>query len=239
MSTLVWVIVIIGCLTFAVLATLIPYLKKKKEQKQKKQLIEDEKAKINEFANKIRENIDDIDFGVLGKISKNKIDIDDIIEKTTELDVDMSQKVNFAVNIIKEWKYIIEKYSQYIINYFMGFVLIETNDSDNPFWEHYLTDENEYDNEKCLEIFRKVYTKEFEKETDKYYTKENTLDIKNLFKKHFPFFDYDKFMQNVRVTIALYKDWFIVDMNDKYQSCLCGAYEQFDKDLNGHDWHNF
>lgn len=229
-------VVLFGC--YLTLVNLIPHLKNKKREKiertQKEMVFNKRKA----LEKTIKDKISDVDFGSLGKISKENIDIDFLLDKV-DFNSDYSTQIDSIIAKCNDWKVIIEKNNQYIINYFMDMVLIETDYSNNPFWENYLTDETKYNNEKCLEIFRKTYTKQFEKEIDKYCTKQDTKDIGQLFKKHFKFFDYDKFIQNIKVILFLDDDKFCIDMTDKYESCLCGAYEEFDENLKGYEWHNF
>ena len=215
---------------------IIPYLEKKKEILRK----EEEVNKNKILENKIKEQIQDFDFGVLGKIKKEIIDIDNIITEAKKQNNNISEQVKFAINKINEWKDIIEKHHQYIINYFMSMVLIETADTDNPFWDYYITDKNIYNNEKCLQIFREKYTEEFEKELNKYEVKENPKNIDEIFKNHFSFFDYDEYIKDVHIRyLTLNINTFSIQINDLYSTCLCEAYEEFDKDLNGLDWHNF
>ena len=116
----------------------------------------------------------------------------------------------------------------------------ESMASDNQFWDNYLTNED-YSDDECAEIFSEIATKEFEQSLTKYLDIDTELDIGDVIKENFKFFDYDKFLSSIKIEYLYLTidNEMSIQLSDKHQSAFVGAYEIFDEDLNGKDWHNF
>ena len=154
--------------SFCVLFFLIPKIKHNKQQKINKK--REEKLSINrkELENSIKQEIKGIDLKSFGFIDKHNVDIDYILDKFDCSTINDQQK-EYVVNKYYEWKRIIERNAQYIINYFMAMVLFETDDTDNPFWEHYLREGSDMNNEMCLQRFRNAYTDKLKQELEQFF----------------------------------------------------------------------
>ncbi len=208
-----------------------------------KQKQEAQKSKTQILGTLLRPHLQDIKLGYFGTFPKDKIGFGYILEDAIEHSSDTAAQVNFVMEKVKVWELLVANHVQYIINYFMAKAIENTYATDTGFWETYLKDGTELSNEKCLAIFHEKYDEIVKNELNAYLTKDTTKDMKELFQKHFPFFDYDNFIAGIKLEQFIYgthgTECFAIQLSDKNFSVFCSASEEFDKDLEGREWHNF
>ena len=91
-----------------------------------------------------------------------------------------------------------------------------------------------------IEQLRNERAKQLLSEIDLYLDKQFIRDIKDLYKKYLPYFDYESFMKSVKIEYMVFdENYFSIQLSDKKMEFFCSAYESFDKELIGTDWHNF
>lgn len=202
----------------------------------KKKKVSDTKEK-NEIVKRNLAGVSDISFGAFGVFPKEKIDVDYIFSELEYQNVEKEEQERIALRIFNEWKSIIESNSQYIVNYFMSrpFDTFGMNECWDKWW---IVEKNKDEEE--IERLRSEIERQILDELNLYLDKQNILDIKNLYKKYLPYFDYDKFLNGIKIEyLHLLVDSFSVQLSDVEMDFFCAAYESFDKDLNGRDWHNY
>lgn len=201
--------------------------------------IKKEKVQISELEkiirNKIKE-LPDLDFAEWGKFDKNKIEFDGIIDYVKTITDNFERQVELAFKLYNKRYMLVQNHVRYLINYFVssGVGFFE----DVPFWKNYNTNPKIYTDEKCFEILKKdkLYGKDF----NLYYEKDTTKNIVEYLNKKIPFFDAEKYVKEIKIEYITFNEKsFSIQISDKYSDCLCGAYEEFDDNLEGLDWHNF
>jgi len=187
----------------------------------------------------LKKNISKISFGKLGKFSIEKINIDDIFNELKYKNIEKEKQYTIASKILNDWKNLIETHNQYIINYFMSIPFI-TNGFDENWDELCFLEKQKNLGEKELENLRKEYEENLQNEIEMYLNKQSTKDIRELYEKYFPLFDYDKFLNSIELEYLNFGiNNFSIQLSDKENILFCAAYESFDKNLQGLDWHNF
>lgn len=178
------------------------------------------KKKVDE--QKVQSDIEFITIGDFGKFAKNKIETNNIAK----------EKVLF-------WEYLIQSNGQYIVNYFMSMPL--RYHAIEEWWDDWCFSEKEKSLGKVhIAQLRNEREKQLLSEIDIYLNKQNPTDIKDLYKKYLPYFNYDGFIKSVKIEYMSFDDnYFSIQLSDKKMEFFCSAYESFNKDLNGTDWHNF
>ena len=178
------------------------------------------KEKVEE--QKVQSVIEFVTIGDFGKFAKNKIETNNIAK----------EKVLF-------WENLIQSNSQYIVNYFMSMPL--RHHAIEEWWDNWCFSEKEKSLGKLqIAQLRDEREKQLLSEIDLYLDKQNPIDIKELYKKYLPYFDYDGFMKSVKIEYMSFDDnYFSIQLSDRKMEFFCSAYESFDKDLKGTDWHNF
>ncbi len=219
-----WVVIIGFVLVWYVVAKL----------KQKKQV---EHAEI-ENKDLPQLKITSISLGYFGEFNASKIGIkylqEDCVKSENKAENEQLLSTKFA-----ELKTLIESHSQFIINYFMSMPL-DLGEFDEM-WDEWLFDEKQKGlSEEELNKLRKDLGKKVLAEMPTYLEKETEKDIAELYKKYLPYFDYNKFVKTIELEyLNLEIDGFSVQLSDKNMELFCAAYESFDLNLNGYDWHNF
>lgn len=188
-----------------------------------------------EYGNRVKDLINfNFDFGDFGIVQKENIDCDNIPRLNNNLD---DKSINYSINIAKQWAERVSKNQTFFVNYFMYEVLQSVENLCVKFWENYRLNEDKISNEECYERFKKVNTKEFNQNLEKYLDIETQVSIKEVFDK-FDFFDYDGFVKGLTVKIAFSgDDCLCIMLKDKYE-CVMDVFEVFDKKLQGLDYHN-
>ena len=193
---------------------------------------------------RVLEKFGNFDFGKLGIVGKNEelsidFDIADLNEKlkTNLTDEEAVQK---TCEMLQCWQEKVLKYNNYFVNYFLYQLLMESSNNTNPFWLGYEVDKKD-DEEKYTDIFSEIVTDDFLKTLKPYLQVDTNLDMGEVFKQNFKFFDYDKFMHSIEIEyVCLTIDnELTIQLSDQNNSAFCSAYERFDENLNGKDWHNF
>ena len=147
------------------------------------------------------------------------------------------EQANVALKIFNDWKSIIESHSQYIINYFLSMAIINFGLLES--WDEWWCLDKDLGEEELSKL-REEKEKQFLSEVDLYLDKEGSNDIRNLYKKYLPYFDYDKFLSTIELEyLTIDVDRVSIQLSDNKMEFFCAAYINFDKDLNGYDWHNF
>lgn len=196
------------------------------------------KKKVNKDK-EVSIEVEYITLGQFGKFAKNKIEKNDIMKRLEYQKVEKELRVQKEVEIVKFWEKLIEENSQYIVNYFMSVPLREH--AIEEWWIDWCFSEAEKNlGEEKLEQLRSEKEKQLLSELDMYVDKQNVRDIRDLYKKYLPYFDYDKFMDSIKIEYINFDvDYCSIQLSDKNMEFFCAAYESFDRDLNGTDWHNF
>lgn len=221
---------------------------KKKRVKEDKQNLTIEKlgSGVDDemLSKEIRERINSFNFGKLGVANKDKINVNFTLDELNEelnCSFNKQQAVDYFVSKLKVWQNRITEHSNYIVNYFLYNMIIFTEATDKGFWEGYIKDENKYNDEYCLSIFKETITPEFKNILKTYLEKDTTLYLGDLIKEKFIFFDFDKFMNAINfeyITISMNNE-LSIQFSDEKLSAFCGVCESFDENLNGLDYHNF
>lgn len=179
-----------------------------------------------------------ISLGYLGEFDTAKINTK-YLQQNCEKSKNKAENEQLFNVKFAELKTLIESHSQYIINHFMS-MLLYLGEFDQM-WDKWLFDEKQKGlSEEELDKLRKEVGKKVLAEIPSYLEKETKKDIAELYKKYLPYFDYNKFVKTIELEyLNLEIDGFSVQLSDKNMELFCGAYESFDLNLNGYDWHNF
>lgn len=185
------------------------------------------------------ESADFITFGQFGKFPKNKIDTSGIFEELDFQKVDKAEQVKKAAEIINFWENLIETNSQYLVNYFMSRPIL-TFDIEQWWDDWCFTNEEKKLDEDKLEQLRRQRGAQLLSEIDLYLDKENLRDIRDLYEKYLPYFDYERFINSINIEYIYFDvEYFNIQLSDRKMDFFSSAYERFDKNLQGCDWHNF
>ena len=223
-------VVFLICIAIVISFPLVWYIVAKFKQRGNLETTELNKEQIR-LEKEIKSHISDVDLGCFGKFSKEKIDISWLLCVEDNKDKVVEKFTN--------WKNIIENNSQYIINYFMTRPLMYF-DFDETWDDWWLTDDQKMMEEEDLILLRENKQKKIQKELDKYLQKETILDIKEIYKKYLPKFDYNTFINSIKLEyLTIGEDDISLQLSDKEWIFFCAAYINFDKDLKDFDWHNF
>ena len=180
----------------------------------------------------------EISLGILGKFKPSQIDTALIIEDLNYKKIEPSLQSQQAKSIAKNWKELIENNSQYIINYFLSHDIISYGLDEN--FDNWIFGENNDFSEAEKDKLREQYQTEINKQINVYLNKENPKDIKELYQKYFTHLNYDNFISTIKLEyLHMDSDSFSIQLSDKNFILFCSAYESFDNELNGLDWHNF
>ena len=188
---------------------------------------------------KLEDKIDYITIGQFGRFPKNKIETKNIVSDLKFKNINNIEFSKGTEDVVNYWINLIKKNSQYIVNYFMSMPL--RHHAFEEWWDDWCFSEEEksLDNDK-LEKIREERKYQLMSEIDLYLDKQNTKDIRELYQKYLPYFDYDQFVSSIELEyINLTNEYLDIQLSDKKMEFFCAAYESFDKDLNGTDWHNF
>ena len=182
--------------------------------------------------------INEINLGILGKFKSNQIDTALIIEDLNHKKIEPNLQSQQAKSIVKNWKELIENNSQYIINYFLSHDIINFGLDEN--FDNWIFGEDTDLDETEKDKLREQYQTEINEQINTYLNKENPKDIKELYQKYFKHLDYDKFISTIKLEyLHMDSDSFSIQLSDKNFILFCSAYESFDNELDGLDWHNF
>lgn len=242
-----YALVFIVVMTISICGVATLYRKQKEKQAQLKlaertRRYREQEQKEQALEVLVKPKLKAVKLGNLGVFSteKDSLGFGYLLARALERHDEVDAQISFVLETVEVWRKQIESHSQYIINYFMFNAIENTHDTDTGFWLDWNIDEKKYPNEKCLEIFHQKYDNIIKNEISEYLAKDTTKDIKELFQKHFPFFAYDEFTAGIMLENLSYDlDTFSIQISDKTSSVFCGAYEQFNSDLEGIDWHNF
>lgn len=178
-----------------------------------------------------------LNFGVWGSFNVNKIDVEGVIKYAEKQNVDINKQLEFVMQTVNKWCELINQNIQYFINYFVSSGV--TWFDDYPFWKNYNTNPKQYTDEKCFEILKNISLCD-EKDFEPYLEINTTKNIVDYLKNKIPFFNIEKYINEIKVEFVTFnKDSFSIQVSDINSSCLCGAYEEFDEELKGLDFHNF
>ena len=216
------------------IAAIVSTIKNKEMDKIKK-----EKIQISKLEKTVRimiKELPDLDFAEWGKFDKNKIQIDPLIDYVKTITDNFERQVELVFKLFNKRYMLIQKHVRYLINYFVysGIGYFE----DVHFWKNYNTNPKIYTDEKCFEILNKekLYGKDF----NLYLKKDTTKSIVEYLNNKIPFFDAEKYVKEIKIEYIYFnEETFSIQISDKYLDCLCGAYEEFNDDLEGLDFHNF
>lgn len=228
----------IGIFGFVFLWYIVAKIKQKKDFKIKNGESIDEKH-IKTLVAKLKKQMNEISLGVFGNFNKNNIGIEDLVIELNHRGVDKEEQFKIATQVIEKWKNLIESNSQYIVNLFMTYPI--TGIELDEYWDNWCFSEEEKKlNEEKLNILREQKEKQIQSELAKYSDKENPKDIAELYRKHFPYFNYNDFIKSITLEyLHLDLDEFSIQLSDKNMDLLCVAYLVFNHDLKDYDWHNF
>lgn len=182
-------------------------------------------------------DVEDISLGYFGVFKKEKVKIKDLQEdcKKSENPEDNQKLLQQS---FLELKNLIEDNSQYIINYYMSRPFDIGLDEE---WDNWIftKEQKKLPQEELAKLRDKIQI-EIMEELNNYLDKGTTKDIKVLYGKYLPNFDYEQFVQTIELEyLTMSADGFTMQLSDKNMQFFCSAYDNFDKDLNDFDWHNF
>lgn len=183
-------------------------------------------------------NVTSISLGYLGNFDTKNIEVDYLLEDCAKSE-NKAENEKLANEKFVEIKNLIENHSQYIINYFMSMPFAGNGIDEN--WDDAIfTKEQKSLGEEKLQLLRGDVEKKINDEIKPYLKKDTTLDIAELYKKYLPYFDYDAFIKTIELEyLHIESNGFSIQLSDKNMDLFCAAYESFDMELKGWDWHNF
>ena len=187
------------------------------------------------------------DLGELGTVGFDKIRISVDVDALKHIYGDGltdDKALKLVTDTINGFRDKIKKHSHALKNHFLAGMIEETNMSGTGFWENYRLREDEYDDEKCSELFDAWYEKVFEgyrsSSDGKSICDERSVDIEAELKKNFPFFDCEKLLASIELEHLTFSSGSVsIQLSDATNEVFCGAYDEFDTELTPYDWHNF
>lgn len=227
-------VVAVALLALAIKGILV-LIAKCKDAKREKTRMKNRDAQI-EYGNKIRGMIDFVfDFGDFGVVHSEDIDCEEI--PRLNHNVDDQESIKYSINFAKEWAERVSQHKNYFVNYFMLAVLMDVYDVGIMFWEKYRKNQEKISDGACYAEFKKIINEETVDDLKKYLEVGTKNSIKEVYDK-LEFFDYEGFMRGITIKISFTEDGCLcVMLNDKY-NCVMDVYEQFNKNLQGLDYHN-
>ena len=183
--------------------------------------------KIKEFNNRVKQEVEDIDLKPFIVVSKKDVHLN-FMHDEYDFSTTQEEQKEYAIKKYNEWKDLIERHSQYIVNCLISNILEETNKNGPTFWNGFLRNASDMGNEKCLQMFQNIYTDEFKHQLEPYFKKETSLNMVEVFKTHFSFFDYDEIQKSCWVEIYLHENTFVL----RAETIEIVGYIEFDSELN-------
>lgn len=187
------------------------------------------------------------DLGEPGALDYRKVHVDvtaDELKERYGTSFDGAAAQKYVYELVTSFQAELKKYSRNLKNYFLSNMIREADMSGSGFWDSYRLNADEYDDDKCTEIFEawheKVFAKHFDGAQDISLRDDPPIDIESELKAHFPFFDYDRFIGGIVLDdLHISADSIAIQLSDELGEVFCGAYDEFDRDLTPSDWHNF